>query len=442
MHQTGDVLAGKYRIVRELGSGAMGTVFAVHHEVLDQTVAVKVLAAEYAKKLDVVKRLLLEARAAARLDSPHVARVMDAGILDDGLPFMAMEYLEGVDLQTVLDAEGAMPVARATDFLLQALEGLSHAHAAQIVHRDLKPTNLFVAKTRDGGECLKLVDFGISKAPSRFGSLTGAGQVVGSPAYMSPEQAAAGLNGTPSPVDARTDLWSIGVVGYELLTGCLPFEAETSMATLARVLQGRMTPLAERRPDLPPDLVAVFTRCLAPDPSARYADAAALAKALAPFGSGAYDAYVARIERTLGAPKRALSERPFLLSAPKMASLPVPMVRRRRRRARSPLAIGAAAALALACAFAFRAVAARPAPAAPSGVVIAVPLAEVPSASIAAPIEKVDLPLSQAARKAQTSRPVRAAPRPPAPAPQPIATPPAGNPEPARKRPALLDSPD
>jgi eukaryotic-like serine/threonine-protein kinase len=371
-HTPGDLLAGKYRILRVLGAGAMGTVFATHHEVLDQTVAVKVLSPAYAKNLDVVKRLLLEARAAARLDSPHVARVMDAGILDDGLPFMAMEYLEGVDLQAVLDAEGPMPVARVVDFLLQALEGLSHAHAAQIIHRDLKPTNLVIAKLRDGTECLKIVDFGISKAPSRFGSLTGAGQVVGSPAYMSPEQAAAGAAGQTAPVDARSDLWSLGVVGYELLTQRLPFEASTSTQTLAAVLRGHAKPLRKRRPDLPEGLFEVFDRCLDPDPRARYGDAAELAGALAPFGSGAFDAYVLRIARTLGRDAVPnLSERPFLLSRPS-ESIPMPMVvykRPRRRRQRAAIAI--LLTLVTVGALVGRAVAARPSAQQARGFVIA-----------------------------------------------------------------------
>ena len=294
------LLAGKYRIQQRLGAGGMGTVYAAHHEVLDQTVAIKVLSSELARRTDVVKRLLLEARAAAKLRSEHVASVMDAGILDDGDPFMVMEYLEGRELAEVAD-RGPAPPTQAVDYLLQALEGLAHAHAAGIIHRDLKPTNLFLVRQPDGSEILKLVDFGISKssAGAPLGNLTGAGEIVGSPAYMAPEQATA-MHGGASQVDARTDVWSLGVVAFELLSGRMPFDGQTAQAVLLAVLTTTPAHLSDVAPAVPRALGDVVARCLARDPAQRWQDAAELARALAPFGSGAWRGCVERAERALG----------------------------------------------------------------------------------------------------------------------------------------------
>lgn len=290
----GDVIAGKYRIEKVVGEGGMGIVYAAHHLVLDQRVALKLLLVDALRGHEVVERFVREAQAAARLRSEHVVRVTDAGALDDGLPFLVMEFLQGCDLAELLRLEGPLAPADVADAMLQALSALGQAHAAGIVHRDLKPANLFLAVRDDGSNLLKVLDFGISKQQSvkaQWKELTGKA-VLGTPSYMSPEQLRSSKN-----VDARADIWSLGVVMYELLTGLVPFDGESPGEIFAAVLERTPAPMQGVRPDLAPEWDAVVSCCLARDPAQRFQDAASLAKALAPLGSGRWAHLVAAIDK-------------------------------------------------------------------------------------------------------------------------------------------------
>lgn len=280
----GDVIVGKYRIERAIREGGMGAVFAAHHLLLDQKVAVKILLAEAAKEEVSVSRFLFEAQAAAKLKSDHVALVMDAGTLANGLPFLVMELLDGCDLGELLKLQGPLPHTELVDYMLQALAGIARAHAAEIIHRDLKPGNLYLALLPDGTNLIKVLDFGISKSTSadasgRFKSLTGK-QLLGSPAYMSPEQIR-----NAKTVDPRSDLWSLGVVMYEMLSGVIPFDGDGVGEILAAILDASPVPLHERVRAVPAGLSDVVMSCLKKDRDLRPRDAMALARALAPYGS-------------------------------------------------------------------------------------------------------------------------------------------------------------
>jgi serine/threonine protein kinase len=293
----GDVLAGKYRIERVLGQGGMGVVVAAHHVQLAQRVALKFLLPEACANGEAVARFLREARAAVQIQSEHVARVSDVGQLENGSPYMVMEFLHGSDLGAVLSTRGPLPIADATDYLLQAMEAVAEAHAIGIVHRDLKPANLFLTSRRDGSALVKVLDFGISKATQGEGglSLTSTSAVMGSPLYMSPEQVRSAKD-----VDARADIWALGVILHELLVGAPPFHADTASALFAAIIADPPVPLRQRRPEAPLALEAVLARCLEKDRARRYSSVAELATALEPFAPPASATSVARISRVLG----------------------------------------------------------------------------------------------------------------------------------------------
>ncbi len=296
MPKLGDVIAGKYRLDKVAGEGGMGLVYAAHHLVLDQRVAVKILLPDAASADGVLERFAREAQAAARIQSEHVARVMDAGSLDTGAPFLVMEYLEGCDLQELIELGGRLKVDEVADYLLQALEAVAHAHAVGIVHRDLKPANLFLACRPDGGNAIKILDFGISKTKKATPDekvLTGHA-VLGSPVYMSPEQLR-----NAKEIDGRADLWSLGIVAYEMLTGTVPFDGDGVGEIFAAILEQDPVPPHERNPLIPVGLSEVILRCLRRNPDERYPDAAALSAALAPFGSGAWAPLTDRTESVL-----------------------------------------------------------------------------------------------------------------------------------------------
>jgi serine/threonine protein kinase len=284
MPGVGDVLAGKYRIEKTLGQGGMGVVLAAHHELLDQRVAIKLLQPEIAGNPEAVSRFLNEARSASRIRNEHVARVVDVGRLDGGQPYMVMEYLEGLDLEQVLAQRGPLPAAEVVDWLMQALEAVAQAHALGIIHRDLKPPNLFLARCQDGTSQVKVLDFGISKAMTApgeaRGSVTTTKALLGSPAYMSPEQLRDSKN-----VDVRTDIWALGVVAYELLTGSLPFDADNVVALFAAIQETTPRPLRELRPELPAMLEAAVLKCLRANQRERFSNVAELASAIAPYGT-------------------------------------------------------------------------------------------------------------------------------------------------------------
>ncbi|MBS2013283.1 MAG: serine/threonine protein kinase [Deltaproteobacteria bacterium] len=280
----GQVLDGKFRVERIVGEGAMGLVVEATHLGLDERVALKFLRREARSQPDVVARFSREARSAVKLKSDHVARVFDVGTAEDGTPFIVMEFLEGSDLATILELRRRLDVPEAVEYVIQACEGLTEAHTRGIVHRDIKPENLFLAQGAGALKQIKLLDFGISKAALSGGALEtdlasgNTTQIMGSPHYMSPDQ----LRSTHD-VDGRADIWSLGVVLFELVSGHMPFTATDVTTLIAQVLHEPHRRLTSVRSDAPPELEAVIDRCLAKDPAARYASAADLAIALLPF---------------------------------------------------------------------------------------------------------------------------------------------------------------
>ncbi|HET7501782.1 MAG TPA: serine/threonine-protein kinase, partial [Kofleriaceae bacterium] len=251
----GEVLLEKYRVESVLGRGGMGTVLRVTHLHLGEELAIKVLSRDGTNNQEVSTRFLREARAVARLRGEHVARVSDVGVLPQGRPFMVMEYLRGIDLSGELARRGTLPPGEAVDYVLQACEALAEAHAHGIVHRDIKPANLFLTTRPDGTPLLKVLDFGISKAPiTTVGLPTQTDIVMGTAGYMSPEQMKASRD-----VDARTDVWALGIVLYECLNGRRPFEGESFTAI---VLMAGTEPPPPMDPRVPRALQAVVLRCL------------------------------------------------------------------------------------------------------------------------------------------------------------------------------------
>src|SRR6187549_2799480 len=221
MIQQGELLAGKYRVEQVLGAGGMGYVVAAMHEQLGQRVAVKLLVPELCENEDSVTRFLREARAAVKIHSEHVARVLDVGELTNGSPYMVMEFLSGRDLAEELDLPGELEIEVAIDYVLQASEAVAEAHSLGLIHRDLKPANLFLTHRPDGSPLVKVLDFGISKVSSPEAaqlSLTHTQAMMGSPLYMSPEQMRSSKD-----VDRRADIWSLGIILHELLAGDVPF---------------------------------------------------------------------------------------------------------------------------------------------------------------------------------------------------------------------------
>jgi serine/threonine protein kinase len=315
--QIGQIVAGKYRIERQIGRGGMGVVLAATHLQLERLVAIKVMRRDLVEDERTLNRLLSEARAAARIRSEHVARVLDVGTLDEGAPFIVMEYLEGENLADLLDREGALEVEAAIAFMLQACEALAEVHVAEMVHRDLKPGNLFIARAPDGSPTLKIVDFGISKyigGSVRERAATTSPQVLGSPFYMAPEQMRA------EGVDARSDIWALGAILFEALAARPPFVAETLPEVYAAVLGAPAQSLEQLRPGLPAGLDDVVQRCLEKDPAQRFCDVADLAEALAPFGRAEDLPRVERITRILTNPDAV---RPRISVAP--PTLPAPV---------------------------------------------------------------------------------------------------------------------
>lgn len=287
----GEVVDGKYRVERVLGRGGMGLVLLARNLLLGEPVAIKVLAGRSTPALR--GRLLMEARAAARLESDHVVRVFDVGHTSAGDPYLVMEYLAGEPLSEVLERGGPQPVTQSVGWLLEACQGLAVAHCNGIIHRDLKPANLFLCRRRDGSSRLKLLDFGVAKLPAREG-LVSTTHPLGSPLYMAPEQLA-----PDAGVDARLDIWGMGVVLYEALAGKPPFVAHSLLDLAAQLRSEAHVPVRELRPDVPGGLSEAVDRCLAKRREERWQDLVQLARALAPFGPAGAAEALAKIERVL-----------------------------------------------------------------------------------------------------------------------------------------------
>ena len=277
------VLGGRYRLEERVAAGGMGTVFAAVDERLHRRVAVKVLKEDLAQDVRFVERFRREARAAAALSHPNVAAVFDFGE-EDGTAFIVMELVEGRDLAMVLREDGPLPPDRARQVAAEMCEALAHAHAAGLVHRDVKPGNVII----DDQGRVKVTDFGIARAAGES-TLTATGSVLGSAQYMAPEQASG------APVTAAADVYSAGIVLYEMLTSSVPFTGDSALAVAMRHVSDEVPAPSAVNPDVPPDLDRVVARATAKDPAARWSSAAEMAGALhgdaavatAPLGAGA-----------------------------------------------------------------------------------------------------------------------------------------------------------
>ncbi|MDI1435729.1 serine/threonine-protein kinase [Polyangium sorediatum] len=294
----GDVIAEKYRVDRLLGSGGMGVVVAATHLTLRTRRAIKVMRPHGVGSPLGVERFLREARALSELRSAHVARVYDVGRLPNDAPFMVMEYLEGQTLLARLAQRGPLPAEEAAAYVLHACEALAEAHALGMVHRDLKPDNLFLTQAHDGSPCVKVLDFGVSKLLHDEGegrARTSTGAIVGSPLYMSPEQ----INGAHD-IDGRSDIWAMGIILFQLVTGECPFAGNNVLEILAQIANKKPPPPSTLREELKASFDAVILRCLEKDRALRYPDVVALARDLAPLARSEPDppaVLVARIER-------------------------------------------------------------------------------------------------------------------------------------------------
>ncbi len=282
MIDIGTVIGNKYRLVRLVGEGGMGSVYEAEHTVLGSRVAIKVLHPELARRSGLVERFLQEARVAAQIRSPHVVHVTDVDRTPEGQAYIVMDLLEGEPLSTVLQRQRRLPVATACEYAVQILDALEAAHALGVIHRDLKPENVFVT-TEGGRSVLKLIDFGIAKA--RRGetekSLTVAGALMGTAEYMAPEQAR-----SAAAVDARADIYAVGVMLYEMIAGVRPVTGEDARVIAYKVERGEVVPLLHAAPDAPREIAGLVHHAMAPRPEMRFGSAAEMRRALQEARSG------------------------------------------------------------------------------------------------------------------------------------------------------------
>lgn len=273
----GAIVAGKYRVERVLRRGGMGTVLLATHTLLDRPVALKILHSYPIEDPAATERLLREGRALARLRGEHIARVLDVEASENGPCFLVLEYLEGEDLGAMIRRLGKLPVDVAVTYIIEACEALAEAHAHGIVHRDIKPSNLFLSTLTNGSRGIKVIDFGISKLVDQSSALTHSRSVIGSPCYMAPEQLR-----SSERIDARCDIWSLGVVFYEVLTGRPPHAGNSVLELCASILESAPKSPRTLRPEVSQSLDAVVRKCLALDPDERYASVEELARSIAP----------------------------------------------------------------------------------------------------------------------------------------------------------------
>ena len=280
----GEVVGGRYRIERIVAEGGMGIIVAAYHLELEEQVAIKFLKEEFASKPEIVGRFAREAKAAARIKCEYTPTVFDVGVSQERGPYIVMEYLEGEDLELVLETSGRLPFARATELIMQAGEAIAVAHANGVIHRDIKPANLFLVKGDQAMPVVKVLDFGVSKTAlsgNVFGgaiSLVKTQSLVGSPIYMSPEQ----IRGKEE-VTYTADVWSLGAVLYELVTGVTAFNGSSITELCASVLESEPRPVTDHVPDIPAGLAETIMRCLEKKPRRRFQSAAELIVALAPY---------------------------------------------------------------------------------------------------------------------------------------------------------------
>jgi serine/threonine-protein kinase len=424
----GQTIAGKYRVEKILGKGGMGVVVGARHLKLDEPVAIKLLRPAMMEVDGMVARFLREARASSKIKSEHVVRVTDVDTRDDGSPYMVMEYLTGNDFAEIVKAKGRLGVAEAVGVILEACDAISEAHELGIIHRDLKPSNLFLHARRDGRTVVKVLDFGISKldAPGEQDA-TKTGQMMGSPKYMSPEQML-----SMHDVDARTDIWSLGAILFDLLCGRPPFQADTTPRICALVLNADPPLPSTMRPDLPTEVEQIVLRCLDKEADHRFADVKALAEALRPYGPVAPDM------ATSGArPQVVVPEAPPLVIKSATAT-PAPGATvaawdatrvEGTARQSSPARVAFAAAGLVVLGFAIALYTLRghgsppPVPAALSSAPSA-PVASEPAAAVKPPVSPNDLPDAEpSATAAVTAKPALAAPSGKKPKPGPSADP-------------------
>ncbi len=273
----GKTLAGKYRIDEFLSEGGMGTVYRATHTLMDKTVAVKVLHPALAADDKIVARFSREARAASRLSHPHALSVTDFGEDEGGVVFLVMEYLNGVTLKEIIRGEGPMALSRAVEIMRQVCGALDAAHSENVVHRDLKSDNIMLLDMA-GGDWVKVLDFGIAKIQETDGKdpeLTAPNLIIGTPQYMSPEQCS-----QSSEIDARSDIYSLGVILFEMFVGHVPFTAESSTGVMMKHLQDEPPDLLQERSDLSPEVAMVVKRALAKRPADRFQSAGDLSEAL------------------------------------------------------------------------------------------------------------------------------------------------------------------
>jgi serine/threonine-protein kinase len=422
----GERIAGKYRVESVLGEGGMGVVLAARHEALGQEVAIKFLRPDAVQIDDAGARFLREARTAAALRSEHVVRVVDVGVDEAGLPYMVMERLVGADLAASLSARGPIPAHEAVEYVLQACEAMAEAHALGVVHRDLKPANLFLTRRPNGAPLVKILDFGISKVDESgvdgagAGQLTRTGAIMGSPLYMSPEQVR-----NSRKVDARSDIWSLGVILHELVAGRHPFEGETTSGIVARIAADPPIPLRQHRPDAPPELEAVVLRCLEKDLARRLPDVATLIAALrsianapAPPGGGDPASFTATVPHPAAVSRRG--SEPFAATQELSGGS---TQRRRRRTALAAIAVAAISGAAVLLAKSGMVGAPAVKPVAPASLDVPAPAVPAPTGAASAPpsaLAEATAPIvapasaAVAAASGRSKRPVPRETRPPA----------------------------
>src|SRR5262252_8696312 len=273
----GQTLAAKYRIDRLIKRGGMGAVYRGKHVLMDKTVAIKVLKPSLAGDDAVVARFSREAKAASRISHPHAVSVTDFGESENGVVFLVMEYLDGQTLKEVIKSDGPMTLARTTEIIRQVAGALDAAHEQGVIHRDLKSDNIMLSKT-NGGEWAKVLDFGIAKiqqSDARDADITAANLVIGTPQYMSPEQCS-----QSGKIDARSDIYSLGIILYEMLSAELPFSGDSPTVIMMKQVQDPPPSIRTIRPDVPETVSRIILQALAKQPDDRFQTAGALSEAL------------------------------------------------------------------------------------------------------------------------------------------------------------------